>query len=292
MRLRYRGKPGEALEWFDRLYADLKIKFYKPDQEEPKKQTLVRYPRSLRIGTYREFMTLPVNDSSIEIAIGRNGKGTTDELKDGFIEFNPAKVYPSKELEFVYKRLLSTPEIELELVRWDFATDYPVERERLALLRDARKYGCQISEGFTEYLGTRHKNGFVKLYDKQKELQHQGKVCAEPLTRLEITIEEKPGKAIWTDMDGKATPAKEWPRVVAVPEKVPENAFGLKGLVVLAWVEGHIPLERCLVQVKPRSRTNIRNFVAEECGMLIPPKDFDRCRNEAIAWTTNYGGKI
>ena len=288
-RIRYRGKPEDAHEWYKLLIADMKTKYYKPDPNEPHKAMMVIYPLTLRMGTYRDMAKMPVNDTSIEIAMGRNGKGGKDELREGYIEFNPAKTYPSPQLEFIYRRIAATPEIVLELVRWDFATDYKADRARFALMRDSRKYGCQISQGFTEYLGTRHKNGFVKLYDKQKELQHQGKEQKEPLTRLEITIEEKPGKTIWYDGEGKATPAKEWPQVVAVPEEVPETASGQTALVVLAWTAGK-PLEECLQYVPARSRTRIRNYVKETCGKLIPPTDYDFCRNDALAWQSRYGG--
>lgn len=289
-RLKYRDEPGDAFEWFDKFWADVKIEFGNPNREEPNEKWPVRYPRSLRMGTYREMVQIPTNETSIQIAIGRNGRGDKSELKEGFLEFNPAKTYPSKQLEFVYKQLERAPELEIELARWDFATDYPMQRERFALMRDRRMYESRIREAFTEYLGTRHKNGYVKLYDKQKELIRQGKQQDEPLTRLEITIEEKPGKEVWK-AGGLEIPHNEWPKVVVVPEEVPESASGQTALVILAWMSGN-PLENCLQYVPNRSRTRIRNYIAETCGLVGPSTDYDRCRKHAQAWAKRYGGLL
>lgn len=283
-RMKYSGEPGAALEWFDKLWADIAIKFGKSERTPP-----VRYPRSLRVGTYRELIKLPTSETSIEIGFGRNGKGDKSELREGYLEFNPAKAFPSPELKYVYTLLGRTVEISLELVRWDFATDYPLSRDRFALLRDRRKWGAQIREAFTEYLGTRNNNGFVKLYDKQKELQKQGKEQKEPLTRLEITIEEKPGKAVYLGDSGKEIPCGEWPKVACVPETIPESASGQTALVILAWKSGN-PLETCLQYVPSRSRTRIRNYIAGECGLLKPSEDYDRCRKHAQSWAKYYGG--
>lgn len=282
-RLRYDGKPEEALEWFTLLHADMVIEFDR--RRENNGHPIVRYPISLRVGTYREMFKVPVNDTSIVIGLGKVGKET--DHKSGFLEFNPAKTYPSEQLEYIYRRIVSTPEVTLELVRWDFATDYPILRSEVSLMRDKRHYTFVVSNGVTEYLGTRNKNGFVKLYDKQKELEAKGITCKEPKTRLEITIEED-GKKREKQEDGKLLPVDEWPKAVLVPKVVNvDNA--LFSVFVEAWMGG-VPLEKLLAHLSVNARTKYRKLIADECGLIPPAMGFEDCRQNAFAWEGQYGG--
>ena len=246
---------------------------------------IVRYPISLRVGTYREMMKVPVNDTSIVIGLGKVGKET--DHKTGFLEFNPAKTYPSEQLEYIYRRIEASTQITLELVRWDFATDYPLMRSELSLMRDKRHYTFVVSNGVTEYLGTRNKNGFVKLYDKQKELDAKGVECKEPKTRLEITIEED-GKRRNTTMNGKLI-ADEWPRAVLIPKVVPEGKDLAFSFLIEAWMGG-LPLEKLLAHASVNTRTKYRKRIAEECGTIPPSTNFEDCRINAFAWEKHYGG--
>lgn len=284
-RLRFDGKPEEALEWFTLLHADMVIEFDR--RRDNHGHPIIRYPISLRVGTYREMFKVPINDTSLVIGLGKVGKET--DHKTGFIEFNPAKCYPSEQLEYIYRRIESTPEISLELVRWDFATDYPIQRSEVSLLRDKRHYTFVVSNGVTEYLGSRNKNGFVKLYDKQKELEAKGITCKEPKTRLEITIEED-GKKRERQDDGKLLPVDEWPRAVLVPKTVNEDETPMAyALMLEAWMHG-VPLEKLLVHVSDRSRTRYRKRICDECGAIPPSEQFEDCRRNAFAWERQYGG--
>lgn len=286
-RLRFSGEPGKALDWFTLLHADLVIEFDR--RRDNHGHPIVRYPLSLRVGTYREMMKIPVADTSIVIGLGKIGKEL--DYKTGFLEFNPAKTYPSEQLEFIYRRISSTPEISLELVRWDFATDYQIARDELSLMRDKRHYTFVVSNGVTEYLGTRNKNGFVKLYDKKRELEAKGIECGNPKTRLEITIEED-GKKRDTRLNGKLIPDNEWPRIVLVPKKIDDETQPLAyALMLEAWMHG-VPLEKLLVHVSDRTRSRYRKRITEECGAIPPSTDFEECRNNAFAWETHYGGTV
>jgi len=277
-RLLYHGEPGAALEWFEKFCADVMIEYGRPDPKDPHRKLAERYPRSLRVGTYREMLTLPTGDSSVTISMGRNGRGDKQELREGFLEFNPTKTYPSKQLEYVYHLLDMEPNVKLELVRWDFATDYPIERASVALMRDGRKYGCVISDSYTSYLGRRSNNGFVKVYDKRAEQNKKGKAIKDPITRVEITIDE-PAETL----------EKLWARVVLLPESVPDRAKGLLRLVLLATLNG-VDLEEALECVSRNKRAEYRNVIGEMCGEIAPPAEYAACRRNALAWSHMYGG--
>lgn len=283
-RLRFNGEPGAALEWFSLLHADLVVEFDR--RRKNNGHAIVRYPMSIRVGTYREMLKVPVGNTSVVIGLGKNGKET--DFKTGFVEFNPAKTFPSEQLEYIYRRFDETPEINLELVRWDFATDYPIKRNEVSLMRDKRHYTFVVSNSVTEYLGTRNKNGFVKLYDKQKELESQGIDCKEPRTRLELTIEEDGRKREWV-ADGKVIPADEWPKVVMIPKEIPSSKEPVFPILIEAWMGG-VPLEKLLAHLSKNTKTKYRRKIAEECGLIPPAMGFDECRRNAFAWERHYGG--
>lgn len=277
-RLLYKGEPGAAVEWFDKLWADVFIEFGKSDPLDPHRQLPVRYPLSLRVGTYRELFVLPANGSSVTVAMGRNGKGSKRELREGFLEFNPSKVYPSRQLEYLYSALEREPRVGLELVRWDFATDYPIDRERVVLMKDGRKYACVISESHTSYLGRRSNGGFVKVYDKRAELIKSGDVCVDPLTRVEVTIEEP------RDELGKL-----WPRLVWLPDSLPEISSPVLRLLVLAAMHG-VDFEEALQGMPERTRTRYRKAFGDLLGEFAPPVEYASCHRDALAWARMYGG--
>ena len=277
-RLVYKGEPGAAVEWFEKLWADVFIEYGRPDPKDPHKKLAVRYPLSLRLGTFRELFVLPVGDSSITVAMGKNAKGSKQEYREGFMEFNPAKVYPSPQLEYLYKLLDREPAVKLELVRWDFATDYPIDREKVVLMRDTRKYACVISESHTSYLGRRSNKGFVKVYDKRAELVKSGKWQPEPLTRVEVTIEEP-----------METVEKLWPRVVYLPDSVPDISEGNLRLLILAALHG-VDVEEALMGYKSRQRTRYRNALGDLLGEFAVPAEYAACRRNALAWAHMYGG--
>lgn len=67
------------------------------------------------------------------------------------------------------------------LVRWDYAVDVPVPLESVMVIGTRKEKG--LYKG-TRYYGQRHKHGYLKVYDKQRE---QGLESA--LTRIEYTFE-------------------------------------------------------------------------------------------------------
>lgn len=280
----YDGKPEEALEWFERLYADMKIEFdVKRDENGellPVEDPIVRYPISFRIGTYREMFTVPVNGTSIVFGLGSIGKST--DFKRGFLEFNPAKTYPSEQLEYIYKRIGETNEARLQLVKWDFATDYKLRRDSLNMLKDKRTYCFISSNGVTEYLGTRGNNGFVKLYDKQREIEAKGGVCEGPLSRIEVTLNED---------KRKDDNFREWPSVILVPLKMPHKARSILALLYTGIING-VPSEKLISVLGVNQRTKYRKMLKEECGTIPKPVQFETCRMSAFSWEKTYGGGI
>lgn len=278
IRLKFRASNETAKQSFDEIAAHMGAKFH---------ETKV-YPQAVSDGKFRYLVVIPVGESSISLGYGLNVGGKCD-CTQGFCEFNPTKVYPSDELRFLYRVLGRAGNLDRRVIRWDFATDYPVPRSNLALMRDKRSYRSVISKAFTEYLGTRNKNGFVKVYDKQKEQEANGKEQSGPLTRVEVTIEERPGKDVLTGANGEYVIGGEWPRIVGVPEEIPGQVRGNLRLVLLAWTHG-VELEVCLQGCGHNQRTKYRNAIAEMCGVLRPPEEYDRCRREALAWANEYGG--
>lgn len=278
-RVRYNGEPGDALEWFDKVWADIFIEYGKTDPLEPNKKLPVRYPRSLRLGTYRELIVVPAGSSSITLAMGRNGDGRLSERCYGMLEFNPAKTFPSPQLRYVYGLIEKASKVKLELVRWDFAVDYPIERESVILLRDKRKYGVQLSESLTEYAGRRNAGGFVKVYDKAAERRADGEAVEGPITRVEVTVEEPR-----EDLDGW------WPRVAWMPDDVDAVDDATLRLLVLA-VKAGVSVEVALAGYGRKARVRYRNALAGVVGELPCPEEYRKCRDDALAWAGGYGGR-
>lgn len=276
IRTKFQGTPEKAKEEYDKIRATMLVRCEGSEQ----------YADNCGNAKYRKMYTVPAGESSITVGYGFNLGGKCD-WKTGYVEFNPAKTYPSDQLKLLYRQLGNVAELKRETARWDFATDYPIPRENLSLIRDGRKYGYEIWQTSTEYLGARNKDGYTKLYDKRKELQHQGKEQTEPLTRVEITVEEKPGKAVWKAGDVEIP--EKWPRVVCVPAEIPESASGKLMLLMLAWTHG-VPLEKALECVGVNQRTKYRNMIADQCGLLMPPGEYEKCRKSALAWANEYGG--
>lgn len=104
------------------------------------------------------------------------------ECSKNVIEYNPNKMGDNALFEqiracwYMYNKNITVSE-------WDLAVDYPVDRNDYSLVKDNRNFQLNISRSKTEYLGVRHTNGFVKLYDKSYESELEYK-----LTRLEVTF--------------------------------------------------------------------------------------------------------
>lgn len=160
---------------------------------------------SNRIGTYR-FMwafryangehggyeliidgeTVIDGDKDVVLKVGygvvKQGGKTSNK---GFVEFNPNKC-ENNGRKFI--DLLYDAGCIFELRRFDVAIDYSIQRNRVRLIRDRRKYEYVLSSkgGATEYLGQRNAPGRVKVYDKAGE---QG--LEADLTRVELTADAK-----------------------------------------------------------------------------------------------------
>lgn len=75
-------------------------------------------------------------------------------MHKGFIEFNPNKVAGDKRFHGLLKTL-GTCVSKARLKRFDLAYDIPVSRYDCRLSKDRRMYKSVISNGITEYLGSR-----------------------------------------------------------------------------------------------------------------------------------------
>lgn len=141
------------------------------------------YPLCTQKFRFRNFVVIDYNYSTLELGIGFNGIGT-DCMFEGFVQFNPNKCFQNdqclQDLRLIFSSCWS-----VDLLRWDFAIDIPVERYRVKLVKDSRRFQCvrNSADDFTEYLGVRSHLGFVKVYNKKIESD-----LLQDLTRVEITM--------------------------------------------------------------------------------------------------------
>lgn len=136
---------------------------------------------------------------SFEIKDGMSGDMHTFWLGLGFnrfgnidytrwkLEFNPNKVLPC---DFTNEllQLLLTNSYDLSLKEFDIAIDFPLKRELFSMsTRNGRKYSLiyNSNQDKTEYSGTRHTNGFTKIYNKTLESK-----LDTDITRVEFTFTE------------------------------------------------------------------------------------------------------
>ncbi len=145
-----------------------------------------RHFSNINLFSYRDLFVFNVNQSSISVGVSLN---TLKKSDSGycFIEFNPNKVMPSKTFDFLFEFIRFNSK-HLDLVRFDLSCDIPIRREYLRLVKDNRKFNLLVNSisnyDFSEYLGFRNTNGFIKLYNKTIE-SSLDYFC----TRLEITLE-------------------------------------------------------------------------------------------------------
>lgn len=208
------------------------------------------YYASNKIGGFRNMWKLEYDQSSITVGTCHvTGTGKTDAGR-GFIEANPNKV--GKKLVALINKLLGMG-AKIEPVRYDLAIDYPIERDTVRLLKDNRKYGCIMSESFTEYLGQRNKAGFVKVYDKQAE-SNLDAAC----TRVELTC-----SADWTPEQV----LKHLPTVFTYASNEFESLKRTTKAYAVA-VQAHLAngdaLEPWLALCDPKTRTKLRKAFGEQ----------------------------
>lgn len=150
---------------------------------------------NFRVGNYAHTITYKLADGrSFAVLIGRyDYKESNRQIAaEAVIDFNPNKV-PAK----AWKRItgiLAARAISAQVVRFDLALDFLIQRSTLQLVqRTGSLYHLISDEDYTqtEYTGLRSHHAAVKLYDKAAELQ-----LPTPCTRLEITIERSRFKTL------------------------------------------------------------------------------------------------
>ena len=123
------------------------------------------------------------NHETVSFWLGTHFQTYDKTLDTWKLELNPNKCMPCEFVSDLFF-LLKSHSKSIEVSEFDLAVDIPILREDVFLLKDNRKYSLyQNSQSDkTEYLGTRHTQGFIKLYNKQLEQK-----LKEPLTRFEMT---------------------------------------------------------------------------------------------------------
>ena len=147
-----------------------------------------RYREMFGVSAYRHNFTVECdNGHTFWIGMCVNSEKNTNKFRTCTIEFNPCKVGEELTLISHYLKLVSLSKLNPEVVRFDLAIDIPVDRDRCYLIKDKRTYQeyRNSNADLTQYLGHRSSGGFVKLYNKAKELG----LSDYGLTRLELTID-------------------------------------------------------------------------------------------------------
>lgn len=146
-----------------------------------------RHWPSLRIGTFRENLTLTFADgSSFYIGLGLN------EVKPNFgrirIDVNPNHCVRHQVFQIILGYLnMTCKKFRTTVRRFDLAIDLEADRADVELLKDHRAY-TEIRKSQTDrtqYLGGRSTGSRVKMYNKSVESHLNG----PPLTRLELTLD-------------------------------------------------------------------------------------------------------
>ena len=189
-------KKDDVIYSIDMVRYSFNISFVERDAKELEKFIKYnygfdyRYFYSNKQFSFRHLFSAENNGQSFALGFHFNGVRNALQRGNGFIEFNPNKSfnYVLPLLNFL-KLICRVQFIELE--RLDFAIDLPCNRGYVFMLKDKRtynKYKLRIAGvsnfDYTEYLGKRHNNGYVKLYNKSIESN-----LSYDLTRLEITLD-------------------------------------------------------------------------------------------------------
>lgn len=132
---------------------------------------------------YRYLFKLTGKDSSCIVGFSFNGYKKDDKFL-GFIEFNPNKIL-EEVLNDVF--FIKNCSLDFSISRCDIAFDFPFNRSYVKLVRNNNavyKLDYKSICNFTEYLGSRNTNNFLKIYNKtlESDLEYD---C----TRIEITLD-------------------------------------------------------------------------------------------------------
>lgn len=118
------------------------------------------------------------------LGLGFNRFGTIDYTR-WKLEFNPNKALPCEFTENLLQ-LLIVNSYDIGLNEFDVAVDFPLKRDLFSMsVNNGRKYSFiyNSNQDKTEYSGTRHTNGFTKIYNKTLESK-----LKTDLTRIEFTF--------------------------------------------------------------------------------------------------------
>lgn len=146
------------------------------------------YREMFGVAAYRHnFKVECENGYTFWIGLCVNSEKNTNKFRTCTIEFNPCKVGCELLLINTYMKLRSLSKTPPIVKRFDLAIDIPVDRDRCYLIKDKRTYQeyRNSNTDLTQYLGHRSSGGFVKLYNKSKELG----ISEYGLTRFELTID-------------------------------------------------------------------------------------------------------
>lgn len=144
------------------------------------------YWESNKYFTYRHQFTFRVDLKNSYTLLADFIDARKNANKIIILEFNPNKVGSDLGLLSLLNKLCLMA-YKKRLVRFDCAIDILVSRDRCFLVKDQRTYSeyRNSSSDLTQYLGHRNKHGFVKLYNKARELG----LSDDNVTRLEITVD-------------------------------------------------------------------------------------------------------
>lgn len=227
-----------------------------------------------KVGGYRFLWQYETKESGLAVGMAHiAGNGKTD-AGTGFIEFNPNKV--ANAAAAIIDRLVMHVRVRFRPVRYDLAIDYPIERDTVRLMKDGRKYSCEISDSMTEYLGQRNKPGRVKVYDKQAESN-----LLKPVTRVELTCD-----AEWTVEQVMA----QLPRVFDYSADWGDlhlSAANKTLAIAIRALEGYgeVP-EPWLRMVSSTVRTRIRRALASGNELRYRPDLIEKIIEQVAAWAT------
>lgn len=146
------------------------------------------YREMFGVSAYRHnFKVECDNGHTFWIGFCVNSEKNTNRFRTCTIEFNPCKVGCEFLLINTYMKLRSLSKVAPMVKRFDLAIDIPVDRDRCYLIKDKRTYQeyRNSNTDLTQYLGHRSSGGFVKLYNKAKELG----LGEYGLTRFELTVD-------------------------------------------------------------------------------------------------------
>lgn len=235
----------------------------------------------IRPGGWRELWSFALGESSVALGIGFFEPSCRLNMRKGFIEFNPNKV--AKDARFWALLDKIAPEVaHASLKRFDLALDVRVPRNAVRMEKDKRMYKSVISNGITEYLGVKNTAGYVKVYDKAKEMGGEG-----DLTRIELTC------------DGEWTPAQvlaHWPRVHGWSEEVTEGEptektrawLRMVALALSAVQEAGQDTETLVQTLDWRTRDKVRKYLSQPC-VELPESAAATAIEEAEGWCRKLG---